>query len=228
MNTEQHTKLREPFPTEVIGNKPKITCRACSKADGRVCDKHSAIRCDTCGNFITSAHIHLEFVGHADLTDRLLSVDPEWNWEPVAFDAAGRPALDDNNGLWIRLTVCGTTRLGYGHPDGKRGGDAVKETIGDALRNAAMRFGVALDLWKKEPHIEPAAEPPASPASKARSQLAEQCKAAGLDLDAVAAEYHARTKVALGEETNVESIRTFAAALASNPSAVLGTKGGDA
>jgi hypothetical protein len=51
--------------------------------------------------------------------------------------------------MWIRLTVCGVTRLGYGHPDGKKGGDAIKELIGDALRNAAMRFGAALDLWHK-------------------------------------------------------------------------------
>jgi hypothetical protein len=29
------------------------------------------------------------------------------------------------------------------------GGDAMKERIGDALRNAAMRFGAALDLWHK-------------------------------------------------------------------------------
>jgi hypothetical protein len=45
------------------------------------------------------------------------------------------------------LTIAGVTRLGYGHADGKQGPDAVKETIGDALRNAGMRFGVGLDLW---------------------------------------------------------------------------------
>ena len=33
--------------------------------------------------------------------------------------------------------------------DEKSGGDAMKEIIGDALRNAAMRFGAALDLWHK-------------------------------------------------------------------------------
>lgn len=51
--------------------------------------------------------------------------------------------------MWIRLTVCGVTRLGYGDAQGKTGGDAMKERIGDALRNAAMRFGAALDLWHK-------------------------------------------------------------------------------
>jgi hypothetical protein len=94
--------------------------------------------------------MHVEFVGHADVTDRLLAVDPQWNWEPLGFDTFGSPAFDGNGGLWIKLTVGEVTRLGYGHADNKKGGDAVKEAIGDAIRNAAMRFGVALDLWRKE------------------------------------------------------------------------------
>lgn len=64
--------------------------------------------------------------------------------------------LDANGGLWIKLTVCGVTRLGYGDAQGKSGGDAMKECIGDALRNAAMRFGAALDLWHKgDLHAKP-------------------------------------------------------------------------
>ena len=86
----------------------------------------------------------LDFVGHAVTTDRLLSVDPEWTWEPVAFGPDGLPAFTTGKGLWIRLTVCGVTRYGFGD------GPTVKECIGDAIRNAAMRFGVALDLWTKE------------------------------------------------------------------------------
>lgn len=86
----------------------------------------------------------LDFVGHAVVTDRLLMVDPAWSWEPFALDANGLPAVDQRGNLWIKLTVCGVTRIGVG--DGK----SPKELIGDALRNAAMRFGVALDLWSKE------------------------------------------------------------------------------
>lgn len=86
----------------------------------------------------------LDYVGHAATTDRLLAVDPLWSWEPVAFDEQGLPAFDAKRGLWIRLTVCGVTRLGYGD------GNSPKECIGDAIRNAAMRFGVALDLWSKD------------------------------------------------------------------------------
>jgi hypothetical protein len=86
------------------------------------------------------------------LTDRLLDTDPHWSWEPVAFGPNGLPVFDQTGGLWIRLTVCGVTRLGYGHAAGKQTQDPgarEKEVIGDALRNAAMRFGAALDLWHK-------------------------------------------------------------------------------
>jgi len=87
---------------------------------------------------------NLSYVGHAATTDRLLAIDPEWSWEPVAFGEDGLPAFDARKGLWIRLTICGVTRYGYGD------GSSVKECIGDAIRNAAMRFGVALDLWSKD------------------------------------------------------------------------------
>jgi hypothetical protein len=91
-------------------------------------------------------------VGHAALTDRLLDADPAWNWEPLAFTPEGLPAFDKAGGLWIKLTVCNQTRLGYGHAASKPNQDPgarEKEVIGDALRNAAMRFGAALDLWHK-------------------------------------------------------------------------------
>lgn len=92
--------------------------------------------------------VFLDYVGHAALTKRLLEVDPCWSWEPMALTPEGLPLFDQGGGLWIRLTVCGMTRLGYGDAN-KEGGDAIKEVIGDALRNAAMRFGAALALWHK-------------------------------------------------------------------------------
>lgn len=90
----------------------------------------------------------LDYVGHAAVTDRLLTVDPHWSWEPFALTTEGLPAVDKAGNLWIRLTVCGVTRIGVG--DGKN----AKEVVGDAIRNAAMRFGVALDLWAKENLVE--------------------------------------------------------------------------
>lgn len=120
--TADLSKLREPFPPSQIGKLPK-------------------------------AGVDLDYVGHGAVTGRLLDVDPRWNWEPVATTADGRPAFDlDANGnpvgLWIRLTVGDVTRLGFGNC---RSGqfDAEKVLIGDAIRNAAMRFGVALHLWIK-------------------------------------------------------------------------------
>lgn len=89
----------------------------------------------------------MKFVGHAPVTDRLLQVDPEWTWEPMGVDQHGLPAFDQDGGLWIWLTVCGVRRPGYG----EAGTNAPqKEVIGDAIRNAAMRFGVALDLWNED------------------------------------------------------------------------------
>ena len=100
-------------------------------------------------SYLPKGGTKLAYVGHAALTDRLLDVDPGWTWEPLAISPHGLPVMDDLGGMWIRLTVCGVTRLGYGHAGNKQGGDAIKEIIGDALRNAAMRFGAALDLWHK-------------------------------------------------------------------------------
>src|SRR5690606_27582824 len=132
--------------------------------------------------------MHLDFVGHAAVTDRMLDVDPFWNWEPLACDQYGLPLFDNNGGLWIRLTIAGVTRLGYGDAQGKRGGDAVKEAIGDAIRNAAMRFGVALDLWHKgdlhpdTTDVQEEAEAPVDedPAVRARRDLNAVIKTCGV------------------------------------------------
>lgn len=138
--------LRVPFEAHQISKLPKPTKKQTEEVRA---DYKKGVRCQICGGWHHPDVIHLDYVGHAALTDRLLDCDKNWSWEPVSFDQNGSPFLDKNNGLWIRLTICGVTRLGYGHPDGKTGGDAVKEAIGDALRNAAMRFGAALDLWHK-------------------------------------------------------------------------------
>lgn len=100
-------------------------------------------------SYLPKGGVKLAYVGHAALTDRLLDTDPAWTWEPLSIGANGLPVLDESGGLWIKLNVCGVTRLGYGDAGQKKGGDAMKERIGDALRNAAMRFGAALDLWHK-------------------------------------------------------------------------------
>lgn len=183
MDSETAAALRAPFSDELVGKRPQSTCKNCSNAPSRVCDEHRKARCSDCGQWMTTAHTHLDFVGHADTTDRFLHVDPNWEWEPVerqvdpqvlaAAVASGNPEMvkavlesaspkfDSNGGLWIRLTIAGTTRLGYGDAGGKKGANATKEAIGDALRNAGMRFGVALDMWRKEAPETEARQAPA-------------------------------------------------------------------
>lgn len=131
-------KLRAPFEEHQISLLPKPTKRDAPKG-----------RCNECGGYHGLPAVHLKYVGHAALTDRLLDCDESWTWEPLAFGPDGLPLLDKDGGMWIKLTVCGVTRFGYGDAQGKTGPDAMKERIGDALRNAAMRFGAALDLWHK-------------------------------------------------------------------------------
>lgn len=173
--------LRTHFSANETGKLPKINCPSCAKGN---CGTHKKAWCDTCRAEITTKHIHIEYVGHADVTARLLDVDPHWTWQPKATDpdpdtlkaavASGNPdvlqAVLDNApprfernangypvGFWILLTIGGVTRLGYGSVPASQF-DAEKVLIGDALRNAAMRFGVALDLWAKGDRADPTAE----------------------------------------------------------------------
>lgn len=173
MSIDQLKKLREPFAENQISMLPKPMKKR------EEMDKLPKATCKICGGYhATSMMMHLSYVGHAALTDRLLDTDPMWTWEPLAVDATGYPVIDKDGGMWIKLTVCGVTRLGYGDAQGKQGGDAMKERIGDALRNAAMRFGAALDLWHKgDLHvIEPPDPPPPPPPPAPETINADQNK----------------------------------------------------
>jgi hypothetical protein len=95
--------------------------------------------------------INLAYVSHADITKILIEIDPNWNWQPVAWDN-GRPAIHVENGtatMWATLTLLGKTLLGVGSVRADKQ-DLDKELIGDFLRNASMRFGIALSLWSKQ------------------------------------------------------------------------------
>jgi hypothetical protein len=157
--------------------------------------------------------VTLDFVGHGFLTARLLDVDPQWNWEPLAFDSHGLPLLDEHGGLWIKLTVCGVTRLGYGDAGGRKGPNAIKEAIGDALRNAGMRFGAALELWAKGDPDAPPPPKPRSAADKARDALLEVCKKQGIAPAGIAAKFADETGLSI-YEADPETIQTFTETLA--------------
>lgn len=183
-------RLAAPFPEDEIELLPKQLSkqnnqRAACNADNP--DRNGLY----CGGYHAPS-VHLHYVGHAGITTRLNEVvGPEgWSWEPVsrAVDptllaqavASGdtdmvrllmetAPPKIVDNCMWIRLTVNGVTKLGFGDAQGKTGANAVKEIIGDALRNASMRFGIGTYLWSKsakaqaqvEQHAEPAAAGPA-------------------------------------------------------------------
>lgn len=191
-------KLRAAFPPEAINFLPRVTCATCSNPKEE-CQKHKRGKCRQCKAYISTEHIHLDYVGHAHVRERLLEADPDWTWEPVAYNGQGLPAFDDAGGMWIRLTVGGKTMLGYGDAPGKRGGNAVKECIGDALRNAGQSFGIALDLWKKEPaghvedvptrQVERPVQTPDDRAKELRGQIAALGKARGKDLGTIGGEF---------------------------------------
>jgi len=140
--------MRQPFASNQIGKLPKESKK---QREEREANRALGINCPVCKGWHHKNAVHLDYVGHAATTDRLLDSDTNWNWEPIAWAEDG-PKFDNIGGLWIRLTVCGVTRLGYGNADKKMGADMgsrEKEVIGDAIRNAAMRFGSGLEMWHK-------------------------------------------------------------------------------
>lgn len=130
--------------------------------------------------------VQLKYLSHVWVSRAFTEVDPEWWWEPMGYDDHGQPYVERDDkgnavGLWIWLHLCGTKIPGYGSVEpGKR--DAIKELIGDALRNCGMRRGCGGSLWtkpkkeqpkKKEPlpaaverhveHLREQVDPPATP-----------------------------------------------------------------
>lgn len=142
--------------------------------------------------------IQLDYVGHADITRILLEIDPCWTIEPAAVDDSGLPAVRDNGRMveaafW--LTVLGHRRYCIGSVETRKAqGDLSKELLSDAIRNGAMRFGIALSLWSKDEWTDdlmPAETKtsPSKPSKAPKSMLnrfIEACNKAELDPDQVA------------------------------------------
>lgn len=148
---EKLEKLRKPFDADQIEKLPKYTGK--KDANGRI-PKGAYANCRECGRYHPLPAVHLDYVGHAETTTRLNEVDPYWQLEPMAYNQAGLPVFDSNGGLWCWITILGIKRMCYGDSGGKSGPDAIKEAIGDAIRNGAMRFGVATYLWSRSERSE--------------------------------------------------------------------------
>lgn len=198
--------LRQPFAANHISKLPKPTK---AQTDAVKADFRAGARCKICGSWHHPDVVHLDYVGHAALTDRLLDADPEWAWEPAAL-RDGLPAFDQSGGLWIKLTVCGVTRLGYGHAAAKPGQDPgarEKECIGDALRNAAMRFGAALDLWHKGDLHADTDDEPGEPKTPAKAAASNVTKGAEAPKPPTLAERANRLEAALKAQTTADALR---------------------
>lgn len=138
-------RLWEPTPENLIAKLPRGVGDPTTRKKGK---------CNDCDGYHDLPAIHLDYLGHADACRILASVDPFWSWAPKGgWEETGEPRfIRDSSGyptaLWIDLTVLNVTRPGIGTV-GSGKSDPEKELIGDAIRNAAMRFGVGADLWSK-------------------------------------------------------------------------------
>ena len=134
-------------------------------------------RCDVCGGYHGLPAIHLDYQGHAELTLSLIEIDPDWSWEPFAVDPqTGTPVIGLQNNrvvMWGRLTLLGKTLPGVGTCEASKP-DPEKELIGDFLRNAAMRFGVATKLWSKADGADPAGSGQGGYGQSSRKQAASR------------------------------------------------------
>lgn len=160
--------------------------------------------------------INLDFVGHADITKILIEIDPLWRWVPIAWNE-GRPAIHIENGMatmWAELTLLGHSRLGVGSVRADKP-DLDKELVSDFLRNAAMRFGICLNLWTKQEWDDLSGKPVASapqpiPADqplseKQLSDFTKACEKAGTSPARIALE--AKVNLATATVTDLDKLR---------------------
>lgn len=206
--------LAAPFPADWVEKLPKVLNRN-DQNKGRCEDSPRGRGYSADGHFCGGWHsraVHLDYIGHAGITMRLNdTVGPDnWAWEPMATGPEGLPLIGRE--FWIKLTVLGVVKYGVG--DDYR---SSKEAIGDALRNAAMRFGIGTYLWSKSeaahnlamglepapqqpapdapaPEPEPQAPPAEQPTTERQTGTTPAPKASGPDAAVVQAYVYATQK----------------------------------
>lgn len=134
-----------PKPLKGGRDQPRFQCRPGTQASA---DGYH------CGGYHSRA-IHLDYIGHATITERLNEVDPFWTIDfMVKQPETGEPKVDAE-GTWFVMTVLGVSRPCIGDAGGKGlTANGRKELMGDAIRNGAMRFGVGTYLWSKSEEAE--------------------------------------------------------------------------
>lgn len=94
--------------------------------------------------------VDLDYMGHADITLALISIDPFYDYGWLTHPDGTMLIQDRGRRLvlegWVKVhghvhRCVGTCEANKFEPE--------KELIGDLLRNGAMRFGFATQLWSK-------------------------------------------------------------------------------
>lgn len=147
----------------------------------------------------------LDYVNHAHVTNRLNQYAPDWSYTlDEVFTQAGE--------CWVRgtMTILGASRVEFGK------GKNPLEATSHFIRRAAMRFGVATDLWAKEDLEDfeaSAANPSTSPAADAPGgtrNATNTAAAGGTQSGATVTAPDAGSEPAdLGEGTNGSGPATF-------------------
>jgi hypothetical protein len=119
-----------------------------------------------------------DYISHALVTERLNRVCPGWSMEIVqthtSTDSHGRLHCE---GVTVAMTINGVTRVEMGGPQRQESFMLeCKNAVSDAMKRAAMRFGVALYLWDNlvdslgDDDVHPDREPQAAPAPARATQ----------------------------------------------------------
>jgi Rad52/22 family double-strand break repair protein len=138
-------KLREPLPREQIGKLPKVP-KSKQNDDKRACRY--------CGGWhqpIPDAS-HVDYVSHTTTTDRLNTIVGQDGWS-YTIDRIQEDGAGHVRGILATLTIAGVSKQEAGSP-GKAAtdwGEELKLAISDWLPRAAMRFGLGLEVWAKQP-----------------------------------------------------------------------------
>ena len=179
--------LRAPFPPEEIEKLPKPLSR--EDRDKGKCLEGSRYSADGhyCGGWHARS-IHLDYVGHGGICMRLNEVvGPEnWSLEPFALSPEGLPLMARGE-FWVKLTILGVTKM-----EVAANYSSTQEAVGDALRRAAMRFGVGTYLWSKSDRAAALAHyQPPDPMTEARAAVQAAWEAGGVPFvfEHVAADY---------------------------------------
>lgn len=126
-------KLRAPFPPEQIGKLPK----------GK--EKEPKSDCGICGGYHGQGMFHLDYIGHAWITERLNEFGGDWTMKP------GAPMMSDDDLVWMEgtLIIDGVPRYEVGCADPRKQ-EWPKLLWSDTLTRCAMRHGIGLALWQKD------------------------------------------------------------------------------